>query len=380
MPQLLLIKIAVFVATVGYGITFPLLAIRLEDMGVSGKLIGLNGAMPALGWILGAVVFPALQARFGIKRVLLAFLLVGVAALAALSQSADYISATALRFFFGGGVGVFFRGIEYLINAISADNVRGRNLGIYNVVFMAGIVIGSVLQPMLGADAASAFGPPLGAFLIASIVIAALPRFQEPEAGTSAMPVSWRAIAIAPAAFLAVLAYGLYEDIAVYLTSVYALRNGLGDAVAAYTLTAASLGNLFLPIPIAMLSDRVHRLIPLLGCAIIVVVASLLIPFTLATPAVFLFALFVWGGSAGALYSIALAIVGDTFKGRELVSANAVFGIIYASGSLIGPMLNGAALDTYNTHGLMLSSAGIFSVLILGIGLAHYFASRRTVT
>ena len=87
-----------------------------------------------------------------------------------------------------------------------------------------------------------------------------------------------------------------------------------------------------------------------------------------------------WGGSAGALYSIALAIVGDTFKGRELVSANAAFGIIYASGSLIGPMLNGAALDTYNTHGLMLSSAGIFSVLILGIGLAHYFASRRTVT
>lgn len=59
------IYLSVLVLTTGYGISFPLLAITLDGMGVSGQLIGLNAAMPALGWLLGTPFLPKAQSYFG---------------------------------------------------------------------------------------------------------------------------------------------------------------------------------------------------------------------------------------------------------------------------------------------------------------------------
>ena len=85
---------------------------------------------------------------------------------------------------------------------------------------------------------------------------------------------------------------------------------------------------------------------------------------TLSDPTLFLVALVAWGGCLGALYNVSLAVIGDRFRGGALVVANAAFGIVYSLGSLVGPMINGSALDMLNSHGLMVSAMTIFLVFV----------------
>ena len=169
----------------------------------------------------------------------------------------------------------------------------------------------------------------------------------------------------APVTFLAILAYGMFEDVATYLMSVYAMRNSLGEDIAALTLTAVAVGNLVFPVPIGLLSDRMNRTVLLIICAAIAGILSLVIPFTLHSPTLFLLTLVIWGGFAGGVYITALAIVGDRYDGATLAVANASFGIVYALGALVGPLINGAALDTLDSHGLMVSAAAIFGSFII---------------
>jgi hypothetical protein len=45
--------------------------------------------------------------------------------------------------------------------------------------------------------------------------------------------------------------------------------------------------------------------------------------------------------------------VGERFKGPDLAGANAAYVMLYATGLLAGPPVEGVALDWWNPHGLM---------------------------
>jgi MFS family permease len=365
--RLIPIILAVFISAIGYGITFPLISIRLEQTGVPGWLIGLNAAMPAIGWIFGSAFVPLLQLRWriGIAALAVAFMLCAVIALVGLRYAHTYVEITALRFFFGGGMGLFYRSVEYWLNTLSPDQTRGRTLSINGVAFMLGLVIGSVAQPSLGTEGWEAFGPAIIPLFVAILSTSLWPRQVAPPRSPVSSTVAWSCIAALPIAYISVFAYGLDESVPAYLAQNYALKNGLGADVAAYTLTAAALGNILIPIPAGLVSDRIGRLAPLTACALIASVTSWAVPLTLGDPKLFLAALLVCAGAAGTVYGLALAMIGDRFQGADLVVANAGFGIVYAVGSIIGPIMNGAAMDTLNSHGLMVASGSIFGLLSL---------------
>jgi MFS family permease len=356
---------AVFISAIGYGITFPLISIRLEQTGVSGLLIGLNAMMPALGWVAGSAFVPVMQLRWriSIATLAVAFMLCAATALAGLRYADTYVEMTALRFFFGGSMGLFYRSVEYWINTLSPDHLRGRNLSMNGVAFMLGLVIGSVAQPLLGATGWTAFGPAVALLIVTVLSTAIWPRHAPPPRSAVSVTVVCSSIAALPIAFVAVFAYGLDESVVAYLAQIYALKNGLGTDVAAYTLTAAALGNILIPIPIALASDRIGRMAPLVACALAASATSLIIPYTLHDPKIFLTMLMISAGAAGTVYGLALAMIGDRFQSADLVVANAAFGIVYSIGSIIGPLLNGAAIDTLNSHGLMVVSGLIYATL-----------------
>lgn len=374
------ITAAAFLVAVGFGISLPLISMRLEATGVSGAWIGLNAAMPALGWITGSALLPLLQIRLGIpfKRLLQMFLVIGLAALAGLRFADGYAEMTALRFLFGGAIGVFFRLIEFWINDVTHNEERGRNLGIYNILFMVALIIGSLLQPEFGTAGWAAFAPPLlaiGAGLVTMQIWSGEPA---PAIEQSIPPSALGIVLSVPVALLCVLAYGVYESAPTTLMPVYVIRNQLDSATAAHTLTAVALGNLVLQYPVAALSDRIGRTLPLLVCASTVALTSAMIPQALGNATLLLAVVALWGGAAGTTYSMALAMIGDRFHGGRLVVANAAFGIVYAVGSIVGPIVNGFAIDQMNTHGLMVLLAATFSALsVLILGALVMSASRR---
>lgn len=284
------------------------------------------------------------------------------------------------RFLFGGSLGLFYRGVEYWINGTSQNSVRGRNIGIYNVCFMLGIAVGSGMQPMFGIIGSLPYLIVLGIIACAILLILTQKFEVLPDMGKISNVFSRVIIFATPIALLGVFAYALFEDIPAYLMSVYALRNGLGVEIAAYTLTAVAVGDLIFAVPIGLISDRMNRVTLLIICAACVIILSSIIPFILHDPTAFLITLGIWGGFAGAVYCVALAIIGDRFKGRDLAIANANFGMVYAFGGLLGPLLNGFAIDTLDSHGMLLSAGliyGVFILLSLSIHLVK--ASRQAL-
>lgn len=372
------ITAAAFLVAVGFGMSLPLISIRLEATGVSGAWIGLNAAMPALGWIIGSALLPFLQIRLGIafKRLLQMFLVLGLAALVGLRYAQSYEQMTALRFLFGGAIGVVFRCVEFWINDVSENEERGRNLGLYNILFMVALIIGSLLQPALGVKGWVAFALPV-LLMVAGLLLLQLWSGQPaPVIDLTIPPAALGIVLSVPVALLCVLAYGLYESIPTTLMQVYAVRNNLDSATAAHTLTAAALGNLILQYPIAALSDRIGRGVPLLACAVTVAATSATIPLTLTDERVFLAVVALWGGAAGTTYSMALAMIGDRYQGGHLVVANAAFGVVYAAGSIIGPIINGFAIDVMNTHGLMVLLAVAFASLSALVACFEIWSAR----
>jgi hypothetical protein len=85
----------------------------------------------------------------------------------------------------------------------------------------------------------------------------------------------------------------------------------------------------------------------------------------LGTPLLLAVTLFIWGGAAWGIYSIALAALGLRFRGALLAAANAVFVIAYEMANIVGPPVAGAALDLWPQHGLMVLMAGFGGVFVV---------------
>ena len=72
-----------------------------------------------------------------------------------------------------------------------------------------------------------------------------------------------------------------------------------------------------------------------------------------------------WGGIVMGIYTIGLTMIGERFKGSQLVGANALYVMLYALGMLIGPAAQGVALDVWDPHGLVAALGGIFGLYLL---------------
>ncbi|MGH7002243.1 MAG: MFS transporter, partial [Stellaceae bacterium] len=172
----------------------------------------------------------------------------------------------------------------------------------------------------------------------------------------------------APVIVLAVGLFGLYETATLALLPIWGVRSGLDARVSASTLTAIYFGSIALQIPIGWLSDRVARLTVLRLCGLAGLVGAALVPLVSSGasrpgPSLFLL-LFFWGGLASGLYPVALSIVGDRFRGAALVRANAALIMSYGLGSLVGPIIGGAAMDLWNPHGLLAVFALVFALFL----------------
>ena len=81
----------------------------------------------------------------------------------------------------------------------------------------------------------------------------------------------------------------------------------------------------------------------------------------------------VTGGSMGGIFTVGITLLGERFRDVELVSANAVFAVLFGVGGLLGPFMTGTAMSTMGPDGFRLSI--LAPVVIYGL-----FALYRQLT
>ena len=357
---------AVAVVSTTSSLAWPILAEALRNQGWNETMIGLNSAAQFAGIALVALVVTPIVRRWGFYRTMMTGLVVAAAMLVLLPTWRDYHVWAACRLLLGMGNSLLFTAGDTWVNVVVADRVRGRWLGIYTTAGMAGWAVGPFLGSLLDADGTWPFligVAAIGIAMLALLPTRAIDLGLAPSPARGSTPGLLPAVFVAaPTVLLASAVFGLVEGGVQSFAHLYTMDllgaeyRGVGFAV----IWVASLGAIFFQYPVGWLADRVDRGWLLVGCVALLLVTIALLPFLISAGAGPWWAprglalwgsLVLWGAAMGGVFTVAMTLLGERFRGLELVAANAVFALLFGLGGMIGPLGVGAAMERFGPQG-----------------------------
>jgi MFS family permease len=326
-------------------------------------MTGLNAGAGFVGVVLGPLAVPRLVARFGFKNCLLTAVPLSTVFFLLLKVSDNLLVWFVLRFCEGLVGSAIFAATEAWISQLAGDEGRGRTMGIYTAALSAGFAIGPIVLSQTGT---AGWSPFIARAAIAAF--AALPLLAiKGGGGKSDVPGSHpleMMTRMKPVVMIVIL-FAMYEATTVALLPVWGERAGLSLATAAALISPVFVGAILFQIPVGLLSDLAGRAVTMRVCAGLGMAGAAALPALAAHVPSLAIVLMLWGGFTTGLYPIALATIGDRFRGADLLNANAALVIAYGTGAFIGPILGGAAMDLWNPHGIAMGLAAMFGALLL---------------
>lgn len=335
-PGLPLVTVIAAVFTVGccWGIIIPVTSVILEGRDVPTPLIGFCATAIFIGMALSAPLVGRSLELYGVRPTLFAGIFLAGCLMVALSLFTSLFSWIALRLMIGFAFGAITTSSETLINRISTEENRGRNLGLYAFAFSLSLMIAPLALLLLRFGAGIPFvGGGMLCFAAALLVYATVPAVQEELPDVSIDLTFIRRISLS---LVTNGMAGFMEGALIALIPLYALRQGFGTGATGILLFAFMLGHGGGPPFIGLLADRLglRKMLGLVygvGTALFFILVffpahiSLTVPLTLA------------GASVGALYPLAVGLIGEVLASGELPRGNALTTFAYGVGSIIGP-------------------------------------------
>lgn len=354
------------VAGMGLGLTLPLLALTMESMGVPSTLIGLNAAMTALATLTFSPLVPHIFQRIGAVKFLYSCLGITIICLLSFKAFPNIWFWFPIRYVLGACLSTLFVVTEVWINQLATSQTRGRLIGLYGTSAAAGFGMGPMILWLVGSEGWAPYL--LGSFIVALAAIPiALARQVSPEINEKPNYKLLALLAVAPAAIMGGYVMGALESSIFNFLPIYGVRTSLSEATAPLLLTTASAGNVLLQFPIGWLTDKYDKRLILGGCAVLGCAGALAFPLLISNLAFMLPVLFVWGGVIFGMYTAALVMIGERFRGAELAGANAAIAMMWGLGSLTGPALGGIAMDIQDPHGfpaVLALISGCFAIFV----------------
>ncbi|WP_449415531.1 MFS transporter [Ochrobactrum teleogrylli] len=333
-----------------YGLSAPLIALELSDAGYSEALIGVNGAMYAVGVLMIAPFLPALLKRFGFGRLAKGALLAAGGLFALFPASPFFWIWFPLRAALGAASETMFVVSEAWLNQITAEANRGKTIAIYVTALSAGTALGPAILTLVGRDQSLAFV--IGAALaFVGFLVLQSGRPAEVQSAEESKTSLIAFLKVVPLAIAAAALNAALEAAGLTLLPLYAIQLGWQEQSATLLLTILLLGSITLQLPIGWIGDRVKRQLLIVVLGAMSAVGALVWPFALSHDWLAYPLLFAWGGAFVGIYTTMIAILGDRFRGGELVSVYALLSIAWGLGALVGPLIGGLAME-FSSHGL----------------------------
>jgi MFS family permease len=374
------------VVSITSSLAWPILSEALRNQGYSESMIGINAAAQFAGIIVVALAAPRIIPAMGFFKTIVLGLVVVAVMLIALPAFRSFETWLLIRFLLGMGNSLLFTAGDTWMNQIVDDRVRGRWMGIYVTVGMAGWALGPLLGAYLDPDTYWPFVCGLLAIVVAAVVL--LPtrqldvRLSIPKQG---VVVGLATVFIAaPTVLLSSAMFGVVEGAMQSFAHLYTMDilgaqfRQTGYAV----IWVGAIAAVFFQYPIGWLADKVNRRWLLIACVLTMMVSIFLFPLLVEggrdpwwqPRALALWAaVSVWGGSMGGIFTVGITLLGQRFRDVELVSANAMFSVLFGVGGLLGPFLAGTAMSAMGPAGFPLS-------LLAAVAIYALFALYRQFT
>ena len=323
---------------IGSGVLSSLLPLRFSALGLSPGAIGLLATCEALGFLVGCLNAHKVIRPVGLERAYAAFAAVKAVAILSLHFASWVPLLGLIRFMIGlnsAGLSVI---VESWLNALVANELRGRVLTIY--VLVIGLFFGA---GQLMGERLVVTGPELLFIAGMATTLALVPlagiSVRAPESSRKVRLDVLTALRTSPASVLACLLNGLVLTAFLTVGPLFGERIGLPQDRIIALMACVSLGGLFLQWPIGYLSDKIDRLYALIGLgAGTAAVSVLLATVSGRTPFVMLALAFaVFGGVAESLYAMGVAHANDRARTNDHVALSSSLLFVWSMGAAIGP-------------------------------------------
>ena len=351
---------------IALGFTFQLLPLLMDQQHIPARIIGLNTAMGPLGILLAGPVLPHVIGKLGPKRMAYAAVACIITALVIFKSTSSLYVWFPLRFLTGIATGTLFAISEAWILTFAGGN-RGRIMGFYTSVMAVTFSVGPFLLPFTGTEG---WTPWLIGILC--LCLSALPlafvdvtddMFRDEEGGNFL-----RFVKRAPLLLFAVGSATLFDSVFISFFTIFGLRSGLSLQMASWILGFGIIGNVLFLALVGSLADKWSRLGVIVCAAIITVAMSGALIFAVHSWLV-LPVVIILSTSAFSVYVVSLAIMGDTFKGSDLIAGSAAFSAMWGVGGLIGPPIAGAAIDRFGVDAMPATLGVTYIVLLVGLAI-----------
>ena len=367
-PDVAAIAAVIFGVTafaVAQGLTYPLISLVLQHRGVAPALAGLNAGVFAAGLAASTLAVGRLTRAMRGDHLIVAGLAGCALSLATFAAFDDLWVWFLARFTLGFCASLIFVLSEAWLNSACPDRLRGRVSGLYGMGLCGGFAAGPLAIPLFGTEDGFAFASlavyvALVAFL--TVLLSRRAKTQPERAGSGQMMMFFRK---APLLVAMVSAFAFADIAAISTMPAYFVRIGHTEAFAAFSVTVLALPTAIAQPLVGWLLDRSSRAAVAICSALAAGTSFLAVPF-LSSEAGILAALAVMGSASFALYTCALTILGDRFKGGALVAGSAAFALSYAAGSAAGSSATGMMMELVSPAAAPVT-AGMLLVAFTGV-------------
>jgi len=357
----------------------PLAAILLTERGASPALVGFYAASVWVAALLTAPGSPWFSGwAGGALRLHQGAALVSALALLGLATGPPIWLWFLLGPLLGMASCLTWTTADAIAGALAPPGREGRYLGLYQTFVSAAIGGGPAVLWATGVRSEAFFASAL--IMLAGVGLTLLlrePRGAVPRRMRLSLPrlapVARMMLGPAGAAMLC----GALEGTAGAVFPVQGLALGLAAAAAASIVVGMGVGTMLAQVPVGLAADRFGTHRALLGCAIAVALGSLAWP-ALAPGWGIWPVLAVWGGAAGAIYTLGMVRAVQRFAGPARALGMAALNTAYLLGGAIGAPLGGLLLEGAPGWGLPVALAAV--ALIGGAALARPSQSKPPPT
>lgn len=363
---LLTVITAVFTVGFCWGIIIPVTSVILEGRDVPTPLIGFCATAIFIGMAFSAPLVGRSLELYGVRPTLFAGMFLAGCLMVALSLFTSLFSWIALRLMIGFAFGAITTSCETLINRVSTEQNRGRNLGLYAFAFSSSLMIAPLALWLLtfGVGLPFVIGGVI-CFAVTVLVCRTIPAAPEELPASSFDLNLVRRITLSLATnFMA----GFMEGALIALIPLYALRQGFSTGETGMLLFAFMLGHGGGPPLIGLLADRLglRRILAMVyGGGTAIFLAIIFGPTHVSVTVLLILA----GASVGALYPLAVGLIGEVLVSSELPRGNALTTFAYGVGSIIGPFIPALIMHLTVPKSLFVIAATLYIIVLLAMNV-----------
>src|SRR5690625_284652 len=334
------------------GMLLPLIAVILEQNGVSSSVNGIHATALYIGVLIASPFMEKPLQKLGFKPIIAIGGILVFLSLALFPVWKALWFWFILRMMIGIGDHMLHFGTQTWITTTVSEATRGRSIAFYGLSFGLGFTLGPLMTRLLSINEALPFIiSALLSMLVWSTLFFVKNRWPEQEMDTVQTTNSFgRFVQTGKIAWIALLpgvGYGVLEATLHGVFPIYGMRIGHDVGILSLIIPCFAAGSLLSQLPLGMLSDRFGR-----RKVLLFVLLAGISCFTFAAlfenSIIALFILFTLAGMfVGSLFSLGISFMVDLLPKPLLPAGNLMIGIAFSLGSIGGPLIGGVFIQFF---------------------------------